>query len=161
MSPEPPPSASCHNLGLGSSLLDQLGNTTLSQSYLNLIDDSVNHHEEQECSDEGSILLGAGGASSVGGGRGSEMNQTTDSVKPVVGASEKRPFSNGHVMGHPPDIVLGTLPSKTVPRTSLELDLGANWDKEVNSSGANGRSKVKHGHSRTWQRNVHCLETEV
>lgn len=95
-----------------------------------------------------------------------EVIQSTSSVKLVVDASEEKLLSNGHSKGQicPPDIVLESLPSQsTVSKTALKLGLDdvAGTNSSNQEATANGGSKVKHGHSRTWQRNVHCLETEV
>ena len=94
-----------------------------------------------------------------------QESDSTSSVKHVVDASEEKLLSNGHTKGRipPPDIVLESLPSQSTVSTALKLGLedmaGTNLsDQEAT---ANGGSKVKHGHSRTWQRNIHCLETEV
>ena len=158
MSPEP-----SNRCNLGPPALQ--ANTALSQSYLNLIDDSASHHEEQEHSDEGSILFSTETAAGVEN-KEPEMNKVaTSSVKLIVDVSEEKEklLSNGHAKGQlrPPDIVLECLPNSqsTVPRTALEPNVTeTNFDHQEM---ANERSKVKHGHSRTRQRNVHCLETEV
>ena len=129
----------------------QLTNTALSQSYLNLIDDLASHHEEQEHSDEGSILFSAETTAAGVRNEEPEVNKVvTNGVKLMADVSKEKLLTNGHANGQlrPPDIVLESLPNGT------EMNFG---HQEM----ANERSKVKHGHSRTWQRNVHCLETEV
>ena len=70
---------------------------------------------------------------------------------------------NGEVVVNPPDIISGSVVRKAVP-TSLDLCTRREWDErelEEMSGVADESAKVKHGHSRTRQRNVHCLETEV
>lgn len=133
-------------------------------------------------SDEGSILFSAGEAGLQGTSRGSEVDpernlspSSSSSVKLVCDASEEKLLSNGHVKGrsHPPNVVLESLPPhhSTGFRTGqLELGMqddthnimaGTDWANQGAADCGNGGSKVKHGHSQTWQRNVHCLETEV
>ena len=158
----------------------------LDQSYLNLIDDSAcqHHVEEQECSaDEGSILFSVGPVPAClaepGAVESEQRRASTMSSELVAGTStafEEKLLCNGHALKNgcpPPDIVLETLPSnKTVPRcrdSSLGLSLDVTqptwpWtgdDQETDASRPNGRSEVKHGPSRTRQRNVCCQETEV
>ena len=138
MSPEP-----SNDFNLGPSLLDQVS-AALSQDYLKLIDDvdSANHHKEQEHSNE----LGAAGMGNREPATGMRFNDAT------CDTSEKR---NEHVVYcPPPDIVLESLASQSSgPRTALGLDsvTGTKWSNQ----------EVKHGHSRTQQRNINCLETEV
>jgi hypothetical protein len=154
----------------------------LSQSYLNLIDDlaSYDHHTEPaEHSDEGSILFSAGAGSLMERELElePEVKQEVGSVGLVTNAKEEKlhVLGNGHSKGRvrPPDIVLESLPSQSsaVPRPrAAPLGLGRQGDTSgMNCLGnnlqqeeaANGGSKVKQGHSRTRQRNVHCQETEV
>lgn len=145
MSPEP-----SNYFNLGPSLLDQVS-AALSQDYLKLIDNSANHHKEQEHSNEGVADMGNGEP-----GTGMKFNDAT------YDTGEKR-----NVYCSPPDIILESLASQSSgPRTALGLDsvAGTKWgsqDAAIGSDGLSGRSKVKHGHSRTRQRNIHCLETEV
>lgn len=162
----------------GPSLLDQVA-TALGQDYLKLIiDDSADCHEEQDHSSGGYLPLFSEGVADVGNGEpgtGMRFNQTTtttcDSVEPSCVTSEKSRNGQCHVVYYPPpDIVLESLPSRsTGPRVSLGINgsvAGTNWDKQkatvgVDGGGLGGRSKVKRGHSRTRQKNIHCLETEV
>ena len=165
--------------------------TARSQSYLNLIDDSAshdNHEENGHSTDEGSILFSTQGAAGSQG-RDSELevnrpstSNSNGSIRLMVDdASEEKLLCNGHTKGRsrPPDIILGSMPShdhlrSTIPcKTSSGLELrlqddmhnmncrGNMQDREEVKEATSGGLRVKHGHSRTWQRNVHCLETEV
>lgn len=104
-------------------------------------------------------------------GTGTRFDHTTttvhySSVEPTSDSSEKR---NEHVVpvsNPPPDVVLESLPSrstgpKVIPLAGIDGLAGTkSGDQEVDAR-PKVRSKVKHGHSRTRQRNIHCLETEV
>lgn len=84
--------------------------------------------------------------------------------------SENELCKKGHVITEclPPDVVLEALPSKcAVNRTYFlklqdeQEDVGAH-EMDADGSGSHqGRAEVKHSHSRTWQKNVNRLETEV
>lgn len=124
-----------------------LASTTLSQSYLNLIADSANCNEDDRSFGVDSAQLGV----ATGGGSVSEVNWTA----PAAGVN------NGKMIGHastdPPDIIKDSC--VPLPRQSLDLCTEREWCEKEEGSGEG--TKVKHGHSRTWQKNVHCLETEV
>lgn len=136
------------------------GEPALSQSYLNLIDDSA-HLDEHECSDTGSVLTGLEME-----GRGEpETHQTMPVVNGLGVAGEKR-LGNGLVVSCPSDITPadplspGAMsPTREWP-TSLELNVRCKWSKESDGR-VSERAKVKCSHSRTRQKNIHCLETEV
>lgn len=122
-----------------------LATTTLSQSYLNLIADSANSNEDDRSFDVGSTQLDV-----ATGGRGvSELHLTV----PVAGVSGKK--TTGHALTNPPDIISDCISQNS----ALDLCTESECCKKEKVSGE--RTKVKHGHSRTWQKNVHCLETEV
>ena len=85
------------------------------------------------------------------GGRGvSEVNRTV----PAAGVNNRK--MTGRVLTDPPDIIRDTVP---LPTQSLDRCTEREWCEKEEGSGE--RTKVKHGHSRTWQKNVHCLEPEV
>jgi hypothetical protein len=143
-------------------------------NYLELIDDSANYHEERDHSNEGSLPLFSAGVAGMGNGEagtGMRFNQTTTTstsdVERTCDSSEKGNEQVAMVYP-PPDIVLETLPSQlTGPRISIGLNGVATTsfgNQKVaigGGDGLNGRSKVKLDHSRTRQRNIHYLETEV
>lgn len=143
-------------------------------NYLTLIDDSANYHEECDHSNKRSLPLLSAGVAGMGNGEpGTEMrfNQTTTTstsgVERTCDTSEKGNEQVAMVYP-PPDIVLETLPSQL---TGPTIPLGLNGvtaitlgNQKVAIGGGDeldGRSKVQLGHSRTRQRNIHCLETEV
>ena len=142
--------------------------TGMGFNYLKLVDDSANYHEELDRSNEGSLPLISAGAASMGNGEpGTRMrvNQTTTTsttcsdVERTCDTSEER---NEQVVHYPPpDIVLESLPSQSTGPLGLNGVAGASCGNHISGDGLNGRSKVKLGHSRTRQRNIHCLETEV
>ena len=123
-----------------------LATTSPSQSYLNLIADSANCSEDDRNFDAGSAQLGV-----ATGGRGvSEVNL----IVPAAGVDNMK--MTGHVLADPPDIIRDSV---HLPTQSLELC--TEHERCEKEEGSGERAKVKHGHSRTWQKNVHCLETEV
>ena len=142
--------------------------TEMGFNYLKLVDDSVNYPKERDHSNEGSLLLLSAGAANMGNrepGTRMRVNQTTTTsttcsdVEHTCDTSEER---NEQVVHYPPpDIVLECLPFQSTGPLRLNGMAGASWDNHVSGDGLNGRSKVKLGHSRTRQRNIHCLETEV
>ena len=142
--------------------------TGMGFNYLKLIDDSANYHEEQDHSNGGSLPLLSAGAANMGNrepGTRMRVNQTTTTstrcsdIECTCDTSEER---NEQVVHYPPpDIVLESLPSQSTGSLRPNGVAGASWDNQISGGGLNGRSKVKFGHSRTRQRNIHCLETEV
>lgn len=123
-----------------------LTTTTLSQSYLNLIAESANLNEDDRSFDAGSVQVGV----ATGGRDVSEVNRTVPAVSVNNGKM------TGQVVADPTDISRDSVP---LPTQSLDLCTKNEWCEKEEGSGE--RTKVKHGHSRTWQKNVHCLETEV
>lgn len=144
-SPEPPFSNLALRLGNG--------NPALSQSYLNIIADSANN-DNQEGSDAGSLCVGVAN----GGGYSTSEAGVAQSA---AGASGETTINNGRLLvANSPDVVPETFTRKPVP-ISLDLCTQQRWRKDDEWSDCCEGSKFKHSHSRTKQKNVHCLETAV
>ena len=121
------------------------GSASPSESYLNIIADCASNNDH-ESSDASSLC---GGVAKVDG----------PALQANVATSEEMLGNGGLPMLNPQDGISGVFTRRPVP-TSLDLCTEHEWDEDESSEGS-GRSKFKRGHSRTKQKNVHCLETEV